>query len=75
MTDAPKDPFRYGPSRGELKVWLAIALAGSAIVLAVVISQGMPSGPALIEIVVLPAVLFGYLGGRSVKRLIRREHP
>jgi xanthosine utilization system XapX-like protein len=37
--------------------------------------HGLPGGPALIELVGLPVILFGYLGTRSVKRLIRREHP
>ena len=34
-----------------------------------------PEGPAIAEVVGLATVVFGYLGGRSVKRLIRREHP
>lgn len=75
MTDTPKNPWRYAPSRGELKVWLGISLTASAIVIAVIITQGIPSGPALIEIVILPGALFGYLIGRSAKRLIKREHP
>jgi hypothetical protein len=37
--------------------------------------RGVPEGPAIAEVVGLASVVFGYLGGRSVKRLIRREHP
>jgi hypothetical protein len=37
--------------------------------------RGIPEGPAIAEVVGLATVVFGYLGGRSVKRLIRREHP
>jgi xanthosine utilization system XapX-like protein len=37
--------------------------------------RGLPSGPALAEVVGLAGLVFGYLGLRSVKRLIRREHP
>jgi xanthosine utilization system XapX-like protein len=37
--------------------------------------RGVPSGPALAEVIGLAGLVFGYLGLRSVKRLIRREHP
>jgi xanthosine utilization system XapX-like protein len=37
--------------------------------------RGIPTGPALVEVVGIAGLLFGYLGARSVKRLIRNEHP
>ena len=37
--------------------------------------RGIPEGPAIAEVVGLAVAVFGYLGGRSVKRLVRREHP
>ncbi len=69
------EPRRFGPTRGELWVWLAISIGGFAMVVAAVAVRGMPSGPALIEVFALPGLLFGWLGGRSVVRLIRRDHP
>jgi xanthosine utilization system XapX-like protein len=70
-----KTPYRYGPSRGELWFWLWVSAGGLALVVFAVAYRGLPSGPALAEVVGLAGVVFGYLGGRSIKRLIRREHP
>lgn len=73
MTD--KNPYRYGPSRGELWFWLWVSVGGFALMAVALLVHGMPSGPALVEVVGLAGLVFGYLGLRSVKRLIRREHP
>jgi hypothetical protein len=70
-----KNPFRYGPTRGELWFWLWASVAGGALTGSALLYHGVPGGPALIEVVGLPTAVFGYLGGRSVKRLIRREYP
>jgi hypothetical protein len=69
------NPYRFGPTRGELWVWLGISLGGLALMTAGLVIRGLPSGPALVEVVGLAGLVFGYLGGRSVKRLIRRQHP
>lgn len=73
MTDP--NPFRYGPTRGELWFWLVASMAGLGLMAFAFLYRGLPGGAALIELVGLPIVLFGYLCARSVKRLIRREHP
>jgi xanthosine utilization system XapX-like protein len=73
MTD--KNPYRYGPTRGELWFWLWASAGGLALLAFALAFRGLPSGPALAEVVGLAGLVFGYLGGRSVKRLIRREHP
>lgn len=70
-----KNPYRYGPTRRELWVWLWISVGGLGLLAVAVLSRGIPTGPALVEVVVLAGLLFGFLGGRSVKRLIRAEHP
>jgi hypothetical protein len=75
MTDPTPNPFRYGPTRGELWFWLVASVAVLALLAFAFLYRGLPGGPALIELVGLPILLCGYLGGRSVKRLIRREHP
>jgi len=66
---------RYGPSRGELWFWLVFSGLGLALVAGAILYRGMPSGPALFEVFLLPVGLFGWLGVRSVRRLIRRDHP
>ena len=70
-----KNPWRFGPTRGELWFWLCTRLGGFALMGAALAVRGLPEGPAIAEVVGLATVVFGYLGGRSVKRLIRREHP
>ena len=67
--------MKYGPSRGELKFWLILSLAGLCLMIGVLLKRGLPSGPAMFEVVALPSVFLGFLFIRSVKRLIRREHP
>jgi xanthosine utilization system XapX-like protein len=70
-----KNPFRFGPTRGELWFWLCISAGGLGLMTYALALRGLPSGPALAEVVVLAGLVFGYLGLRSIKRLIRREHP
>ncbi|WP_309666567.1 hypothetical protein [Tabrizicola sp.] len=70
-----KNPYRFGPPRGELWFWLWVSLGGLALMGFALFYRGFPDGPALAEVVMLPMLAFGYLGGRSVKRLIRRQHP
>lgn len=75
MTDPKPNPFRHGPTRGELWFWLAVSLGCLGLMILVLVINGLPSGPGMIEVIALPGLVVGYLGGRSVKRLIRREHP
>ncbi|OYX22797.1 MAG: hypothetical protein B7Z10_12545 [Rhodobacterales bacterium 32-66-7] len=70
-----KNPYRFGPTRGELWFWLWLSLGGLGLGAVAVFARGIPGGPALVEVVILSGVVFGFLGGRSIKRLIRREHP
>jgi hypothetical protein len=69
------NPYRFGPTRGELWFWLWASVAVLALTGFALWYHGLPEGPALVEVVGLPMAVCGYLGGRSVKRLIRREHP
>lgn len=70
-----KNPYRYGPTRGELWFWLWASAGGLGLLAMAVFRRGVPTGPALVEVVVLAGLLFGCLGGRSIKRLIRHQHP
>ncbi len=70
-----KNPYRYGPTRGELWGWLMASAAGLGLVAFALFSRGIPTGPALVEVVGIAGLLFGYLAARSVKRLIRNQHP
>lgn len=70
-----RNRWRFGPTRGELWFWLCTSAGGFALIGVALAVRGLPEGPAIAEVVGLATVVFGYLGGRSVKRLIRREHP
>lgn len=70
-----KNPWRYAPTRGELWLWLTISLGGLGFLAVALVVRGLPTGPALVEVVALAVGVFGYLGGRSVKRLALRQHP
>ena len=70
-----KNPFRFGPTRGELWFWLCLSVGGLGLIGVALAARGLPTGPAIAEVVGIGSLVFGYLGLRSVKRLIRREHP
>jgi hypothetical protein len=70
-----KNPWRFGPTRRELWFWLWISAGGFGMMAFALAFRGFPEGPAVAEVVGLATIVFGYLGGRSVKRLIRRQHP
>lgn len=70
-----KSRWRFQPTRGELWFWLWVSAGGFVLMGVALVVRGIPEGPAIAEVVGLATVVFGYLGGRSVKRLIRREHP
>lgn len=70
-----KTRWRFGPTRGELWFWLWVSAGGFGLMAVALGVRGIPEGPAIAEVVGLAGVVFGYLGGRSVKRLVRHEHP
>ncbi len=69
-----REPRKFGPTRGELWFWLVVAAGGLAMMVLTLIVR-RPSGPALFEVFAIPALLFGWLGLRSIVRLIGRDHP
>jgi xanthosine utilization system XapX-like protein len=70
-----KNPWRHGPTRRELWFWLWASAGGLCLMVFALFVRGIPDGPAIAEVVGLASVVFGYLGSRSIKRLLRREHP
>ncbi len=50
---------KYGPSRGELWFRLVVSILGFAFMVAAVAYRGMPSGPAIVEVVGIAGVFFG----------------
>jgi xanthosine utilization system XapX-like protein len=50
---------KFGPTRGELWFRLVAGIVGFAVLIAAVTARGVPSGPALVEVVGFGGVFFG----------------
>ena len=50
---------KYGPTRGELWFRLVAGVVGFVLLVGAVTSRGMPSGPALVEVVGFGGAFFG----------------
>ena len=66
---------RFGPSRGELKFRAAVSVAGLALLGVALAVRGLPSGPAIVEVVGLAGLMFGGSLVHSVWKLWKRDHP
>ncbi|WP_227268298.1 hypothetical protein [Roseobacter weihaiensis] len=50
---------KYGPSRSELKFRLWVSVAGLAMLVGALLFRGLPTGPAMFEIVGITGAFFG----------------
>ena len=50
---------KYGPTRGELWFRLLAGIVGFVLLIAAVTARGVPSGPALVEVVGLGGLFIG----------------
>lgn len=57
--DPMSGPSRYGPSRGELWFRFWVGLAGLGLLGFALWYRGIPSGPAIAEVVGIGGVFFG----------------
>jgi hypothetical protein len=64
-------PPKFGPSRGELKLRLAISLGGLGLLIAAYASNGI-GGIASLEIAIIGTGFFGGSAIWSAMRLLRR---
>lgn len=60
---------KFGPSRGELRFRLGVSLAGLAMLAVILTMHGLPSGPALFEVVIFGGGFFAGSGVWSAWRL------
>lgn len=65
---------RFGPSRGELKLRLAISLFGLALLVAAYATGGI-GGIASLEIGIIGTVFFGGSAIWSARRLLQSKDP
>jgi xanthosine utilization system XapX-like protein len=64
---------KYGPTRGELKFRLIFSVAGLALTLVALFAHGVPSAPALVEVLGIAGIFFGGTAAWSARRLLRRH--
>jgi xanthosine utilization system XapX-like protein len=64
---------RLGPTRGELKLRLAISLVGLALMIAALFWRGLPQGPAIVEVVGIAGLFFGGSAIWTLRKLIKGE--
>lgn len=64
---------KFGPSRGELYLRLAISLAGLFLLAGALIYRGIPQGPAFFEVIVIGGGFFGLSAGWTLWKLFKRE--
>lgn len=50
---------KFDPSRSELKFRLYVSAVGLALLLAAIFYRGLPTGPAMFEVVGIAAAFFG----------------
>jgi hypothetical protein len=66
---------KFGPSRGELWVRLWVGIGGLCLLAVALWVRGIPSGPALVEVVGLAGLVFGGTVLWAGWRLWKRDHP
>ncbi len=65
---------QFGPSRGELKIRLAISAAGLALMLFALLFRGLPTSAGGWEAIAIAALFFGGSFVWTLRKLIRRDH-
>lgn len=63
--------MKYGPTRGELWFRLGFSLAGLGLLAVAVAYRGIPSGPALVEVIGVAGLFFGGTAVWAGARLFR----
>ncbi len=66
---------KFGPSRGELQFRAVVSVFGLGLLGFALWYRGIPSGPALVEVVGFAGLLFGGSLIHAVWKLVRRDYP
>lgn len=65
---------RFGPTRGEMKLRLAISAAGLALLAGALVLRGVPTSAGGWEAVGIAALFFGGSAAWNLRKLLRRDH-
>lgn len=66
---------KYGPSRGELKFRLWVSVAGLCMLIGAIVFRGLPTGPAMFEVVAVAGAFFGGTFLWTLRRLMKGDRP
>ncbi len=66
---------KFGPSRSEIKFRLYASLAGLAMLILAIAFRGIPTGPAMFEVVGIAGAFFGGTLIWSLLKLRRMNNP
>ena len=58
-TRLANDVNKFGPSREEVKFRMRFSIGGLALLLGAIAYRGIPSGPAMFEVIVIAGTFFG----------------
>ena len=64
---------KFGPSRGEIRFRLWASVAGLAFLAGALLFRGLPTGPAMIEVVGIAGAFFGGTFVWSLRQLRARD--
>ena len=64
---------KYGPSKGELQFRLVVSILGLGVIAGIIITRGIPSGPALFEVIGVAGVFFLGTFIFALRGLLRRD--
>lgn len=60
---------KFGPTRGEHKLRLVISVVGLCLMVSALVIHGVPTGPALFEVIGVAGVFFAGSAGWSARKL------
>lgn len=64
-----------GPTRAVLWAWLLVCAPVLGVIVSLLLTHGLPGGPAAAEFMAVTMFGLVWAMARSVSRLIRRDHP
>lgn len=64
---------KFGPSRSELKFRLWVSVAGLAMLAAALVFRGLPTGPAMFEVVGIAGAFFGGTFVWTLRKMVQQK--
>lgn len=65
---------KYGPTKADLKFRLAFSIAGLAMMAGAILYRGMPTGPAMFEVIGISTLFFGGTILWTIRKLMKGDY-